>query len=67
MGKESDKIMKRKQKFLKGGAALLIFCAALSLIWMNVQQGLFRQTAVTDARLVNGPCVVLDAGHGGSK
>ena len=58
--------MKRKQKFLKGGAALLIFCAALSLIWMNVQQGLFRQTSVADARLADAPCVVLDAGHGGN-
>ncbi|MCH5271375.1 MAG: hypothetical protein J1E83_11585 [Lachnospiraceae bacterium] len=59
--------MKRKQKFLKGGAALLIFCVALSLIWMNVQQGMFRQTAMADARMANAPCVVLDAGHGGSR
>lgn len=58
--------MKRKQMFLKGGAALLIFCAALSLIWMNGRKSLFRQTATADARLVNAPCVVLDAGHGGS-
>lgn len=58
--------MKRKQMFLKSGAALLLFGAALSLIWMNVQQGMFRQTAMTDARLANAPCVVLDAGHGGN-
>lgn len=58
--------MKRKQRFLKGGVALLVFCAALSLIWMKEQQNLMEQAVMAGAVTEDMPCVVLDAGHGGT-
>ena len=58
--------MNRKQLFLKGSVALLVFCAVLSLIWMKEQQSLLGREAMAEAVAADVPCVVLDAGHGGA-
>ena len=58
--------MKQKQVFLKGGVALLVFCAALSLVWMKEQQSRLGRAAMAEAVAADDPCIVLDAGHGGT-